>query len=127
MRKIVFFLFMSTSVACSKSDSRKTPEELLTAHDWKYVSFVNLQQQTTLAPACEADDTYTFKVDKTGSISNGASKCQPTDPDVKNITWSFNNPDIRIGDLDGYMLELSDTKLTIRENLTRLIYNYEKR
>ncbi len=112
--------------ACSKSNS-KTPEELLTAHEWKYVSFVNLQQQTSPALPCEADDTYTLKVDKTGSISNGASKCQATDPDVKNITWSFNNPDIRIGDLEGYLLELSDTKLTIRENLTRLIYNYEKR
>lgn len=43
----------------------------------------------TLVPACRTDNALTFKKDNTGTVDEGASKCNTADAQTTTFNWSF--------------------------------------
>jgi hypothetical protein len=71
---------------------------LVTSSTWKYDT-VGLETNKdgkpdqpltgiTLLP-CDTDNTITFKSDSTGTLSEGATKCNSSDPNTTPFTWYF--------------------------------------
>ena len=88
--------------ACGKDndddDKEKTNTEKITLSAWKYDKAEadtdkNGAADTPIPPgfieACETNNTITFKTDNTGIIDEGATKCDPSDPQTATFTWAF--------------------------------------
>jgi hypothetical protein len=91
-----------TLFSCQKSndgDEPKTKTALLTASLWKINSVgLDLDKNNTVdlpypLENCEKDNTLEFKTDGTGISREGATKCDPEDPDSENFNWSLKNND----------------------------------
>ena len=91
--------------SCSKNHSVDNPNNtntttsLVTQASWKYdTSGIDLNKDgivdvggDSLIKACEKDDIYTFKSDSTGTIDEGAVKCNVSDPQTVPFKWSINS------------------------------------
>lgn len=103
--KILSALFASAVgcllvAGCQKSGTdgnQTTKTDHLTASAWKYESggadpdrngTIDLQASAFLPP-CNLDNTATFNKNNTGVADEGAAKCNTTDPQSGNFTWSF--------------------------------------
>jgi hypothetical protein len=103
MQKLQYFalvLLISGSIfSCKKDSGTSAPSntDLLTKASWK---IVNAEADTlgtgvyfSLLPYldnCEKDDITTYKADHTYQITEGASKCNSTDPDIYDSgNWQF--------------------------------------
>lgn len=92
--------------SCSKSDdsssgsgSTKTRTEYLTTGTWKQtgitinpgitVGGTTITDLYGMIPACSKDDTRKFNVGGTGVDDEGATKCDPADPQTTALTWSL--------------------------------------
>ena len=91
--------FMILWASCSKSHSNNnSTATLVTQSSWKYdTSGIDLNKDgivdigdTTVKP-CVKDNIYTFKSDSTGTIDEGATKCNVSDPQTVPFTWSLTN------------------------------------
>jgi Lipocalin-like domain len=93
---MIFFLG-----SCQKE---KTKTELLTGKTWKVSSIIvapgfpnpnggsPITEMLTQMPACFKDDLWKYSNDKKYVIDEGASKCDPTDPQISETgTWAFNS------------------------------------
>ncbi len=86
-------------LSCSKKDSPgPTKIELLTSATWKFdLTGLDLDKNGTIdadlppgyVQSCDTDNSITFKSDFTGSGDEGATKCDPADPQTDTFTWSF--------------------------------------
>jgi len=104
--KIFSIVALTTLVlfACKKED--KPSASQLLSRNWKQTDLiltVNGASQSVFSQldACSTDDIYQFKSDGTLTISEGATKCNPTDPDVyASGTWQFqsNNTKLALND-----------------------------
>jgi len=87
--------------ACKKNNSSSTDTSprttLITEASWKFdasgVDFnkdgaIDVIDSTTILP-CQKDNTYTFNKDSTGVADEGPTKCNSTDPQTTDFTWSF--------------------------------------
>lgn len=83
-----FFIFSS----CNKDDvptpTPKTKTQLLTQGTWKYKSATVGGVPYTIQ-ACIQDNIYTYMVAGTGTIDEGATKCNAGDPQTTSFTWNF--------------------------------------
>ena len=123
--------------SCKKNDSGgQTNMQLITAAAWKYDTAaidLNLDgtAETALPPgiieSCDEDNIVTLKDDGTGTVDEGASKCDPGDPQSVAITWTFKNnetviniPDTIFGNISGdaQIKALTATKLTLLKQVT---------
>jgi hypothetical protein len=95
--------------SCTKSHSTETPDPissgsnstvtLITQTTWRYdTSGIDLNKDgivdvgnDTLITPCEKDDIYTFKSDSTGIVDEGATKCDPADPQTLPFSWELTN------------------------------------
>jgi len=87
--------------ACSnKDDSGPTNTELLTSATWKYKNagvdvnndgFIDTGVPPGYVGDCDKDNLLTFKSDGTGILDEGATKCDPGEPQTKPFTWTFKN------------------------------------
>lgn len=90
-----------TAESCQKnSDQQTTPPtntELLTTSAWR-VDIAGIDQDRNgtvdislmaLLPTCLTDNSITFRGGNAGTTDEGASKCNSTDPQTSNFTWSF--------------------------------------
>lgn len=93
-------VLLVTLFSCQKSnddDGPKSKSALLTASLWKIASVgADLDKNNTVdlpypLENCEKDNTLEFKTDGTGISREGATKCDPADPDSENFTWSLKN------------------------------------
>jgi hypothetical protein len=139
------FLFVSAA-SCKKSDTvtgtpAKSNTILLTQASWKIQS-VGIDQDkngvaetdvTSSVPACQLDNTYTFKTDSTGIMDEAALKCAAGDPQTTNFTWGFkNNETVLTGTFsfskgDATILSMNDTNLVVTydDNLgTAITYHF---
>ncbi len=101
MKKQLFALLLPAlvviSLASCKKDSKKSNMELITQSAWKLqtVGIDNDKNGTVdledAVDACTKDDLTTFATNGTGVVDEGASKCDPADPQTTNFTWSFAN------------------------------------
>lgn len=106
----IFAIVLTASlVACSKdsgSQKGQTKTDLITASAWKIDQIgVDADKNGSIdfpqtLQACELDNTFTFKNDGTGIFDEGATKCNDTDPQSGNYTWTFINSESGIrGDI----------------------------
>jgi hypothetical protein len=103
MQKLKYFAFAllisGTIFSCKKDsgDSAPSKTDLLAKASWKVI---NAEADTlgtgvyfSLLPYldnCEKDDITTYKADHTYQVTEGASKCNASDPDVFDSgTWQF--------------------------------------
>jgi hypothetical protein len=111
-------------------DSEKM--QLITSAAWKYdtaVAIVFGSQQKIpdgLLLDCDKDNLITLKNDGTGTVAEGATKCEAGDPDTTPLTWEFksnetviNIPDTLYGRISGdaQIQELSATKLKLKKTV----------
>ena|SRR5688572_31209140 len=102
MRRIIIAISLVTA-ACTEQPE-VIPYEYTkaftgeTKKGWSIRSFTYTEEgkanQTGLLNDCEADDIYIFyaNAEKTMEVLNGATKCEPEDPDVlASGSWSFVN------------------------------------
>ncbi|RYF98919.1 MAG: hypothetical protein EOO02_17970, partial [Chitinophagaceae bacterium] len=77
--------------------------------------------------ACETDNLITFKVDGTGTIDEGANKCDPSDPQSVGFSWTFKNnetilnfPTAIITGVDGDVIikSLTETSMVLQKAVT---------
>ena len=129
MRKILIStLFLGIIIGftgCSKDDDEPavvvTKTQLLTKESWKQVnSEVSTGGAFTSDWAswddCDKDDLTTFKTDKTYQATEGATKCNPADPDlIDEGTWDFNSDETKLimDVLSTTIVKLDETDLII--------------
>lgn len=117
----------------------KTKTDLITSAAWKYdtaaIDLNNDGKTDQALPAgtienCDRDNTITLKKDGTGTVDEGGSKCNASDPQQTAITWQFKNnetviniPDTVYGSISGdiNILELTDTKLRLMKPIQESI------
>ncbi|KAB2917679.1 MAG: hypothetical protein F9K23_04665 [Bacteroidetes bacterium] len=95
-----------TATSCKKdADENPTPSpapaptktQLLTAKSWRMTSMkVGTMDYIGFLPACQKDDFMTFKTNFTVIDDEGATKCDPSDPQVETSAWSFINNETAI-------------------------------
>ena len=85
---------MAANIGCSKDDDSnpapKTNTELLTTGTWKFSDIkVNGTSVAGLFDPCQKDNILTFLAAGTGTADEGATKCDPNDPDSNSFNWNF--------------------------------------
>ena len=122
---------------CSKDDAPSGPTntELIASAAWKYNTsgvdvnndgFIDAPVPTGYILDCDKDNTLTFKNDGTGTLDEGANKCDPSSPQTSAFTWAFKNGETYInlsaplmtglnGDLK--ILKLSSTELNLSKEV----------
>ena len=130
----------SIILSCNKDDDDKkddlsTKIQLMTTATWKYdTAAIGDNNGKPVSPlpagaidACEKDNIITFKSDSTGTLNEGASKCNSTDPQTTTFKWWFKDngavlysPDPIFGGLSGdvKVIELTATKLRVTKEVT---------
>jgi hypothetical protein len=100
---LAILFFVLPFVACKKNGSSgsngpSATVKLITQATWKFdTSGVDQNHDgipeigdTSIKP-CEKDNTYTFRVDSTGTMDEGATKCHVGDPQTVPFTWKLTN------------------------------------
>jgi hypothetical protein len=134
MRKLTL-LFLAISMAafvssCKKEESSTpannnntgggsnlTKTEMLTAKKWKLVGLtVGGADFYSQFDDCDKDDTFEYKTDGTYIEDEGATKCDPSDPQViTTATWKFTDNETKL-EADGVtatIKELTATKMVL--------------
>jgi hypothetical protein len=122
--------------ACKKDkDDPETRMDLITSSSWKYSQAgIDTDNNGTIdiaAPAgflqpCDTDNLIYFKSDLTGTVDEGATKCEAASPQSTPFVWSFRNNETEMnfpaelfagvsGDVK--IIELSSTKLTVSKQI----------
>ena len=114
--------------ACQKDDDTNTEtsgQEILTSGQWMVtaatanppvtiggIPFSNLY---LVAPTCLKDNYYVFKTDGIAELNEGATKCNPTDPQTLSQTWSLSSDEksITINTTQYTVLELTQTRFRV--------------
>jgi len=124
------FLIVSS---CKKEETKsetKSKTELLTAKAWKITAQTinpgvvvspNLPAVTDLFALygpCQKDDTEKYNTGGTGVSDEGASKCDPTDPQSENFTWSFINNETQLKNDDQVFNIIQLDASTLKSNVS---------
>ncbi len=110
--------------ACKKDDKKSSATDYLTSGNWKIVSdqekIGSADWVETIGDydACELDNFYKFNTDNTGVYDEGASKCDPADPQTVPLTWELLNSgtQLKIG-----TTLYADTAALVSVNATNLV------
>ncbi|HEX2606639.1 MAG TPA: lipocalin family protein [Flavisolibacter sp.] len=131
--------------ACKKNDSGttvQTKSDLLAKGTWKFESGgidankdgnvdINFASIGTI-PDCTLDNTITFSAGGTGIVSEGATRCDPSNPPSTPFNWSFSNSETTLNlsgnallGLSGQfkVITLSDTRLSLSKDTTVPVFN----
>ena len=123
----VFFLS-----GCSKSSDNppppKTKTQLLTQASWKFDNAkVGGLDVSGLLQTCQKDNIIVFVAPNTGTLDEGAAKCNSADPQTVSFTWNFTNNEQTLhvstvlftgGSSDFTIVDLSETQLVLSQNIT---------
>lgn len=120
-------LFMLAIMACNKKNDSPSKTEILTSGTWKITSMMedadgNGSYETeffTALPACYQDNYYIFKTSGQTELNEGASKCDPADPQIETGTWQFSQNETRLTiDGDEYIIDaLTNTTLRVKDDV----------
>ncbi len=92
---LLLLVVAAFSFTACKDDDEKSAEELLTAASCWSPTKDELFNSTTNkwedqgVDDCTKDDCTKFNSDKTASFDEGATKCDPSDPQTNTGTWSL--------------------------------------
>ena len=133
MKKAIFVVLAAATVAvssCKKDEdnSSNTPsntntaskKELLTAKPWKTTGLtIGGADLWSQFDACEKDNIYTFKTNGVYIDDEGATKCDPADPQiVTTSTWALIENDTKLvydGDT-AIINEISSSKMVLQSD-----------
>ena len=133
MKKTIFVVLAAATVAvssCKKDEdnSSNTPsntntaskKELLTAKPWKTTGLtIGGADLWSQFDACEKDNIYTFKTNGVYIDDEGATKCDPADPQiVTTSTWALIENDTKLvyaGDT-AIINEISSSKMVLQSD-----------
>ena len=106
-----------------------TKTDLLTSGSWKRIALTSnpaydwygdgnfATDVLSAMKPCEKDNFDTYRNNGTGDVSEGATKCAPTDPQTLTFNWAFANNETKIvfDGFDEYILvELTSNTLKLR-------------
>jgi len=117
----LFLILISWS--CKKSDPTPVgPSSDLIAKTWKLTDLtINGVSSFSTIPSCTADDLFIFSKDGKYKHDEGATKCDPADPQiVETANWSFRQNLLIYGYPDGS----SDAFVIMQLTTTTLKFNY---
>jgi len=122
---VLITTLLVTGSSCDKDDDVvQTPvtRAQLLARSWKQTDLLAstpggspVSVFLTVMEACQRDNIWTFKSDGTYIVTEGATKCDPTDPDTTTTgTWQLIETDTKIiiDDVNEAPQTLSITELT---------------
>lgn len=103
MKVLTYLAFLSLVVlgSCQKEDGGTTPktkQELIASSAWKYNDAKidsdnngtgDLALPAGIIEACQTDGTLTFTANGTGTVDEGPTKCNSTDPQTIPFTWNL--------------------------------------
>ena len=126
IKAFLLLLAVSTiAVTAFKKDDAKSNEDYLTAKScWKQTKSESYDPTTSTwsddtIDDCTKDDCTTFKSDKSLVVDEGATKCDPTDPQTSTGTWSLSADGKTLTlsqagiSFAGTVVELTDSKLVL--------------
>lgn len=90
----VLAIISAAFFSCSKDNTtrQKTKTELIVSGSWRLTAAVmNGADAMPLIEDCKKDNLISFMANGNGSIADGASKCNTSDPDSTPFTWTFEN------------------------------------
>lgn len=124
MSIIIFF------AACKKDSNNNTPKtntDLLVQASWIFDNAtVGGSDVSSLIQACQKDNTLSFAAGGTGTLDEGATKCNSSDPQSSPFTWSFatNETVLHVsatlftgGSSDFNIITLTETQLILSQNI----------
>lgn len=90
----IALLLLAVLGSCSKDDTPdpvpKTKTELITASTWRFSSAsVSGTDVSSSLQTCQKDNILTFVAAGTGTLDEGATKCNAGDPQTNPFTWNF--------------------------------------
>lgn len=132
MKKSIFYLLGLALLlgACSK-DNNATNADKLMGGQWRLTalttSFTYNGNETTVdayaqLANCDKDDFFVFQSGGVFISDEGATLCNPSDPQQETGTWSFTQNETHLVisgtsvDFDAEILELTDSKLRVKYN-----------
>ena len=143
---LAFTFLLIAAASCKKSDDNSTtpPKSktiLLTQASWKIQSVgIDADKNgtadsdvTSSVPACQVDNTFTFKTDGSGTMDEAALKCAPADPQTKPFTWTFKSTETILSGTfsftsgDATIVSMNDTSMVVTydDNLgTPITYHF---
>lgn len=116
---------------CKNNDDDSTPKskkELLTAGSWIMTDYIQAGTSTWADKEnCEKDDYFTFKTDGKGTFDEGATKCDPSDPQTETVDWSLSSDEskLTIDGLEQTIAELTETSMILK--ISMLGFTFESR
>lgn len=113
---------------CDKKNGPKSNTQLLAQANWKFsAATMGGADVSGSIDACYKDNILTFNENGTGTADEGATKCNPGDPQSYAITWNFLGGETQIkilpvlfpGGSDTYtIVTLSETQLVLSQVMT---------
>lgn len=86
--KSYYWLILLSAFLISVTSCKKNKDTVTIVGKWKQVSgnyspaFLGMTDYFSGSPSCEKDDLIEFKANNTYEVTEGTSKCDPTDPQV---------------------------------------------
>ena len=124
---ISLFIFPS----CGKdytTPAPKTKTQLLTQSTWKFKSaFAGSTDISSSIQTCQKDNILTFATAGTGTLDEGATKCNSGDPQTNPFTWNFQSSETILfisatlftgGSSTFTLVSLTETDLVVSQTIT---------
>lgn len=143
---VLGLVILTGSCKKDKEDDPKTKTELLTTGSWKFTAFtvdppypIFDDQGNIIGTSddvlgnmddCSVNDIHSFKTDNTFTFDEGATKCDPADPQTISGTWLFKTDETVLSiTQDGYtqdniILELTESVLKVKYTEVSASTNY---
>lgn len=116
---------------CGKDDPPapvpKTKTELISLSSWKFSgATVGGSDVSAFLQACQKDNTILFAAAGTGTLDEGASKCNAGDSQTSPYTWSFQSGETQLfisatlftgGSSTFTLVTLSETQLVLSQSI----------
>jgi hypothetical protein len=125
---LILMLVCFSFFACKKSStSVKTNTELITQSSWQFDNAkVGGSDVSSLLQGCQKDNTLVFTSAGTGTLDEGATKCNSNDPQTDPFNWNFASNETMLhvsavlftgGSSDFNIVTLNDTQLVLSQNV----------
>jgi hypothetical protein len=126
---LILMLVCLSFFACKKSSTNvKTNTELITQSSWKFDNaMVSGADVSPFLQGCQKDNVLVFVSAGTGTLDEGATKCNSSDPQTDPFTWNFASNETVLhvsavlftgGSSDFNIVTLNDTQLVLSQNIT---------
>jgi lipocalin-like protein len=121
------FVFI-TGCGKDKTPAAKTNTELISQSTWKFsAATVGGSDVSGFIQTCQKDNILVFAAAGTGTLDEGATKCNAGDPQTRPFTWNFmtNETVLHVstvlftgGSSDFTLVTLNETQLVVSQNVT---------